>query len=889
MSAASRLRGLFAGLVRRGRVERELDDELEAHLAMLADARRAEGLPGDEAARAARLEMGGVDQVKEAVRDVRWTTRLETAAQDLRYAVRSLSRNPGFAAVAIVTLALGIGANSAIFSVLDATLIRPLPYADPDRLVLLWGEMREAGQGRVPVSGPALTEIRRRSRRLSAVEGIWVGSGSLTGDGEPEQIRVGSVTAGFLSLLGVAPQAGRLFAAGDEGPSAPRSVVLSDGLFRRRFGGDRARVGRVLRLDGESQTVAGVMPRGFEVIFPSDASVPPGVDLWTPFRDDLARQPRDLGYIRMIARLAPGVRLGEAQAELDQVAAQLRSEFREYATQGLHLQAVPLRRDVVRDVRPALLALFAGVGLVVLIACANVANLLLARAKRREREIGLRAALGASRGRIVRQLLTESLLLSLSGGLLGLAVGGGALKVLVALRPAALARFAPPRLSPSVLGFSFGLAVLTGLLCGLAPILAAGRRGLSGAVRREGRGAPSGRTRPQQALVLAEVALGFVLLIGAGLLVRTFLGLVGANPGFRPEGVLTFQIAPPPARYRNDAALQRVFQSLREKLEALPGVEAVGAVSHLPLDDYPNWYEYYWREGAPSSEQTSMMADHRAILPGYFASLAVPVSRGRDFALSDDSAHPNVILVDESLARRTWGEGDPIGRKLNVSFIHGGSFDPVLAEVVGVVPHIHYHDLTREVRGQVYVPYLQSAREQLALTVRTKGDPSALAGPARAAVAELDPELAVARLRPLSEYVRESRRAARFTMAVGSALGALALLLAAIGIYGVLSYAVAQRTSEIGLRMALGSRRGAILWLVIGQALRLVGGGLAAGLLASLALGGLLARLLYGVGPRDAVTIAGAGLLLAAAGALAAYLPARCAARVDPMVALRCE
>ncbi len=889
--AACRLRSLLRHLLRRGDVESQLDAELSAHLRMLEDEFLAAGLSPEQARRQARVAFGGLDQVKESMREVRIGTQLETAWKDVRYAARALARNPGFSAVAIVTLALGIGANSAIFSVLDAALIQPLPYPAPDRLVILWGEYRAARQPRVPASGPQLTEIRRRSRLLAEVGGIWVGSGSLTGDGDPEQIRVGQVSANFLSILGVAPQSGRLFAAADEGLSASRVAIVSDGLWRRRFGADPRLPGRSVRLDGEPTTVVGVMPRDFDVIFPSDSSVPAGVAVWTPFRDDLSSLPRDLGYIRMIARLRPGVAVGQAQAELEEIARGLRSEFREYASQGFEVQVVPLHGDAVRDVRPVLLALFGGVGLVVLIACANVANLLLARATRREREIGLRAALGASRGRILRQLLTESLLLSLVGGLLGLATGWAGLRLLLALRPAGLARVAPEGLSPAVLGFTLGLSLLTGLLCGAAPVLAATRRNLLRAVAPGARGNPGGaaKSRPQRVLVFAEVALGFVLLIGSGLLVQTFVRLLEADPGFRDGGVMTFQVALPDSRYRDDASKQLLFRQLRDGVAELPGVDAAGASSHLPLDDYPNWYEHVWREGAATADQTSVMADHRAILPGYFQSLGVALARGRDFTEADDSAHPNAIIIDETLAKQAWGSDDPIGKRLNATFIHAGSFEPVLAEVVGVVPHVQYRDLTTRVRGQVYVPYLQSAREQLSFTVRTAGDPRALAGPIREVVARLDPELAVAKARPMSDYVADARRSARFTAAVAASLAGLALVLAGIGIYGVVSYSVAARTGEIGVRLAVGALRRDIFWLVVGQALRLIGAGLAAGLLVSLMLTGLLAKLLFGVSPRDLTTILAAALLLAAAGAVAAYLPARRAVRIDPIAALRCE
>jgi predicted permease len=882
------LSSLFRHFFRREREERELDEELRAHIELLADEKIASGTPAERARREAAIELGGVAQVEEAVRDVRPGRLLEQSWQDARYAIRGFARTPGFTGIAVLTLALGIGATSAIFSILEAVLIRPLPYANPDRLVLVWSAIREAGQFRVPASGPELVEVRRRSKTLQDVAGIWVGSGTLADDGKPEQVRLGQVTANFLALLGVRPQVGRFFSPGEEGPSSSPVIVVSDGLWRRRFGADPGLVGRTVRLEGASVVVAGVLPAGFEVVFPSDASVPGDIDVFMPLRNDLTRMPRENAFLRMIGRLRTGASPEGAGSELSAIASRLRSEFREYATQGLDLEVVPLHRDAVRDVRPILIALFCGVGLVALIACANVANLLLARATRREREIALRAALGASRGRIARQLLMESLLLAGAGGLLGLAIGWSGLQLLLALRPERLARIQSGGLSVPVLAFTFAVSCGIGVLCGLAPVFSTCRRDLSRAFAGRGATAPR-RAGPRRALVLAEVALGFVLLAGTGLTVRTFVNLLRSDPGFRADGVLTFQIAPPRTRYRDDVSRQRLFRQLQEKVAALPGVVAAGAVSHLPLGNYPNWYEFYWRDGAPASEQNTLLADHRAILPDYFRSLGVPVLAGRDFTAADDAKHPDVILVDEALARRTWPGESPIGKFLHVSFIHHGSFDATRAEVVGVVGHIRYHDLAAEGRGQVYVPYLQSARELLAFTVKTEGDPETLAPAIRTVVERLDPGLAVSRLRPLASYVASSLQAYRFTMAVAGALAGLALLLACVGIYGVVSFSVASRTSEIGVRMALGGAPRRVLWLIVGETLRLAVAGLAVGLAFSIGMTGLLGGLLYGVGPRDPAALVTAGVLLVAAGITAALVPARRAMRIDPMAALRHE
>jgi predicted permease len=627
------------------------------------------------------------------------------------------------------------------------------------------------------------------------------------------------------------------------------------------------------------------MPPGFEVIYARDASVPRDVDVFRPFGDDVAKRPRDLGFLRMIGRLRPGATVPGAQAELDMIAASLRKEFREYATPGMALTVAPLQNDAVREARPILLALFGAVGMVTLIACANVANLLLARTTRREREIALRAALGATRGRLARQLLTESLLVALLGGIAGLGVGWIALRTLLALRPASLSRIESAGLSPFVLAFTFAVTALAGILSGLAPVGAALRRGAERRLRE--RGAAAGSPRAQRALVLVEVALGFVLLAGSGLMLRTFVGLLHADPGFQPRGVLTFQVGLGGGRYPDDASSQRLFRSLLDRVRAIPGVESAGAVSHLPLDDYPNWYEYYWRDGAPEAERNVTMADHRAILPGYFQSEGIRLVAGRDISFDDGPDRPNVIVVDESLAQHTWPGESPLGKRLAVTFIHEGSFDPATGEVVGVVRHVRDHSLAEDGRGQVYVPYLQSTREKLAFTVRTSRNPEELVGPIREAVASLDRDLAVAKVRTMDSYVAAARESTRFATAVALALSGVALLLAFVGIYGVVACTVAARTGEIGVRMALGGSRSRILWLVIGQTLGTTGAGLALGLAASLAVTGLIARMLYGVGPRDPATLATTAAVLAAAGLLAGIVPALRAMRISPTIALR--
>jgi putative ABC transport system permease protein len=814
---------------------------------------------------------------------------MESLFQDIRYGLRTLGKSPGFTAVAVITLALGIGVNTAIFSVLNAVLLQPLPYADPERLVMLWTEYKNGGATRVPASGPEWVELRQRSRLLKDVAAIWVSSAALTGMGEPEQVRVASVTSNFLSLWGTPPQLGRTFMPGEQGTGSPQVMVLSDGLWRRHFGANPNVVGQSIRLGGNAFTVVGVMPPGFRTIFPSDAAVPSDVQIWTTFREDLAAVPRDQAYLRMIGRLRPGVTYQQAQTEASGIARQLRSEFPEYSVQGLDLDLVPLHQDAVRDIRVALLTLFAGVGMVLLIACANVGNLLLVRASRKEKETNVRLALGASSWRIVRHFLIESILLACMGGFAGLAVARGCLDLLLALRPAGLSQLASAHLSLVAVGFSFLISMITGVLCGLAPVISHFRTNLAEGLKKSSRGNSSAKHSSQQIIVFAEVALTFVLLIGSGLMIRTFVKLLNTSPGFQSDNVLTFQIAPPAARYPKDSNLKRFFLDLQKSITVLPGVQSVGAVSHLPFDDYPNWYEYDWPEGATAQEQTTLMADHRSILPGYFRSMGVPFVAGRDFSEFDDAQRPNVIIIDESLAQRTWPNQNPLGKRLNVVFVHNFSWDRTWAVVVGVVKHVRYEDLATDVRSQVYVPYLQSAREKLAFAVRVAGDPSAILGSIREAVARLDKDIPLYKVQPMQSYVVQARTATRFTTVLCGVMAGLALFLASIGIYGLMSYWVVQRTNEIGVRMALGGQRWDIMRLVVGTVVRLMFAGLAAGLMVSLLATRLLSSLLIGVRPSDPLTLIVAAMFLAAPGLLASCLPAVRAMRVDPMVALRYE
>ena len=809
-------------------------------------------------------------------------------ARDFRHGARMLRRNPALTIIAVLTLALGIGANTAVFSVAYDVLLAPLPYAQPDQLVTIWSAFHRMGAPRAPSAGTQLIELRQQSRKLSAVGAVWVANGTLTGDREPEQIKLGWVTHDFFSVLGARPMLGRDFKPEEEPARGSLALMLSHGLWQRRFGGDPGIIGKQVRMDGNTATVIGVMPPGFRVLFPKEANVPLDTHAWAPFPWDIARQPQDQYYLRIVGRMAQGVTREELLQELNGIAGNLRASYAPYAAERLEFSALGLRSEAVRDIRPALMALIAGAVLVLLIACVNIANLLLTRATQRRREMAVRAALGASQWRLARQLLVEGLVLCAVGGIAGLLLGAWGVQLLFSLRPQALAPVESSGINPYVLAYTAAVALGSGLLFGLAPVFEARRLQLMDSLKQAGRGLSASR-RLQPALIVGEIALGCMLLAGAGLLVRTMLQLNKVEPGFSSAGLLTFEVNLPSRRYQYDAQRVEFVRAWEQRLRALPGVELAGGSSHLPLDDYPNWYSPYVPEGIPEDQASGLLADYRAITPDYLRSMGTRLSEGRHFTQHDDADAPLVVIIDDVLASATWPGESAIGKRLQVERWQEGNFISARAEVVGVVEHVRNHSLAQKLRGQIYLPYPQSARPHLSYAVRTATEPAALVSPLRAALAQQDPEMALAKVRPMQDFVTANLSSNRFTAVLATVFALLALVLAGIGVYGVTSYSVSQRTQEIGIRMALGARPSDILRMVLRQGAWWAVLGVVAGIGGALALGRYLESLLYGVTPVDPLTYAAVAAIMGSAVLVGAWRPSRRAAAAEPVEALRVE
>jgi putative ABC transport system permease protein len=896
MNLWARMRSWLSAIFERSRVESEMDAELQSHLEIYVDELIRSGVAREEALRRARLEFGGMERAKEECREARGIHFLDSLAQDARYGLRTFVKSPGFAVVAILTFALGIGANAAIFSVVNAVLLRPLPFENPDQLMALWHAPPQEtfpGIHKFALSPANFLDWRTQSRMFEGMSAYGFGRYTITGTGRPETIRMVAATRGFFSILRAQPLLGRTFADDEDSPGREHVVVLGYGLWRSRYAGDPAIVGENIELNGQSFAVIGVMPPDFE--FPPSGDPAFRSQMWKPLAwSDRERAVRDDHNFGVIARLKDGVTLKQGQAELDAISSRLAQQYPK-DDKGWGTLVVPMREELVGDARPALLILLGSVAFVLLIACANVANLLLARSLSRRKEIAVRAALGAGRRRLLQQALAETLLLALAGGALGLLFAHYGVILIVKFLAERLPRADEIGLDVWVLAFTLAVSLLTGVLAGILPALRQAKTDLNLALK-EGPGraaSDSAGNRTRSVLVVAEVALSLMLLIAAGLLMRSLAMLRNVNPGFDPNGVVTMQVTIPATKFATPVQQIQFFDQVLERVRTLQGVQSAGVVDDLPLNEEGSMQPISI-EGRPVVAMADMPeVSVRAISSGYMRAMRIPLVRGCDINDSDAEAWSGGILISESLARQFWPGEDAIGKRLTLYF-----FPHLTREVVGIVSDVKLVALSdNRPAPALYIPIAQLAPPEggewqsfsLSLVVRADGNPVNTVPAISSAIHELDAEVPLLGIQTMNDAVTLSVTPQRFTMLLLAAFAGLALLLAAVGIYSVMSYSVSRRTHEIGIRISLGAKTADVLLLVVRQGLILAAAGSAIGTIGALILSRLLATLLYGVRPSDALTYISVACLLMIVALAACCIPARRALRVDPMVALRYE
>lgn len=871
-----RLRRLLDSVFRRHRLEGDLDEELRSNFQMLVDRLIARGMTPEEARRAAQLEFEGLEQIKERVRDGWFGSGLRAFLYDIRYAWRGLRRRPSFAGVVLVTLALGVGVNTAVFSVFYSVLMRGLPYRDPERLVLIWANLRTRGTANVAVSGEIVREILQRQHAMAGIAGVWV-TPPLTFPGDPpQQVKAAVVSPNFFDLLGVSAAAGRTFAGGDADQPA---LVLADTFYRRRFASDPSVLGKTLN-NGRGAVPVGVLPANFALHFAPEANVPGDVEVFQAYGPDFLISKNYI--IRLVARLNRDVTRETAQRDFDRIAKELRDGYTEFAREDLHFTIAGMQADAFHDVRPALTALFAGGGFVLLICCVNVASILLARANDRRREIALRLALGASRSRILVQLVSEAVMLSAIGGASGAGIGWAVFHALAAIRPERLSRIDETGLIWPLVAFSSAVSLGAAVIFALAPWFETSRTDCAEALRTRGR---AWLNRMQRlaggALVVAEFAIAFILVTGALLSARTLSKIERIRPGFEARQLLAFQLP---------GMQPSLLDEWQTRFGALPGVTAAGAVSHLPFDTtVGNWYGEYRvpKEG----RVLSYTADSRAVTTGYLPAMDIRLKEGRYFGPRDRGGAPFVVIVDESLARSTWPGESAIGKTIDAEHMTptGHPFELVPSVVVGVVEHVRTHSLTHEIRPQIYSPFAQNTRGGFPQTfiLRTSVPPLSVIPAVRAALRAQNPNIAIDKARAMTDYLDREIAPAGFIAVLAMIFGTLALMLAATGIYGVLNYHVSRRMPEMGIRMALGASARDVLSLILREALVVSLIGVVLGMLGAQAAAHWLGSLLYGITATDIPSYAFALVLLPAAALLGCWRPASRAASANPAETIR--
>lgn len=875
-----RLTSLWRNLFHKDRVDQEFSAEIQAYLDMLTEAKLRQGLSPQEARRNALLELGGVGQVEERVREIRMGQFIETAWRDVRLGVRTLVHSPIFTAVTVLSLALGIGANTAIFSVVNGLLLRPLSYPESERLVDVWHtppQQSFPGLDRFSVSPANYLDWKAQSSSFEKIAVYGYAGLSLSTSNDPLSLIGASVSSDFFSVLRTNAMQGRTFTPDEEQPGRDQVVVISHGLWERAFGANPNIVGQSITLNSRSFNVVGIMPAGFE--FPREA------ELWTPLAwDDKERQVRSIHDYLVVARLKPNVSVQQAQAEMNTISSRLEQQYPE-EDKGWGARVIPLREDLVGDVRTALLVLFGAVSFVLLIACANVANLMLARGANRQKEMAVRIALGAGRARLIRQLLTESVLLAVTGGLLGLLVALLGSKILVQV--GSLSSAGDIGIDTWTLGFTLLVSFVAGIIIGIMPAVQFTKTSVSETLK-QGSGRSGGSSLKQytrKALVISEVALSLVLLIGAGLMIRSFWKLQNVDPGFDTRNALTMSVVLSPIRYSEPNQQLAFLDQALEQIRAVPGVVSVGATTTIPLGGGGSTQPFSI-EGRPAGAIAEQpMAQTRYISPDYFRAIGIPLRQGRFFSEQDRDKSVPVVIISEAMARRFWPGENPIGKRLTPSF-HS---EQGAREIVGIVGDVKARGLDSDSSAMMYMAYKQAARPFMSFVVRTASSPEGLIQPVSKAIYSIDKDQALTDVQTMDQVLLASLSGRRFNMTLLLTFAGVALLLAAVGVYGVMNYTVTLRRRELGIRMALGAAKMDVLRLVLGQGLTLTLIGVGAGLISAYALTRLMASLLYGVTATDYLTFGIVSAMLIIVGLVASYVPARRATKVNPTIALRAE